>query len=203
MSLSIEEFYNSEYFKDHPDYNCMEVHKGVHKIYNIYKVLDSIKHLDGCTAEIGVYGGMTTNTIVKVMKKQHYAYDTFKGILGSNDSYDFHKNGEFACNLDKVVNYIQDSSKINYKVGYFPDTFSESSNKFCFLHTDTDTLIGTKTSLEIFFPLLVVGGFIVVDDYKWQNCPGVEMAANNFMRANMNCIECYTIGHQLFIKKIN
>jgi len=198
MSLSIEEFYNSQYFKDHPDYNCM----GVHKIYNIYKVLDSIKHLNGCTAEVGVYGGMTTNTIVKVMNKQHYAYDTFKGILGANDFNDFHKNGEFSCNLDKVVNYLHDNSKINYKVGYFPDTFYESYCSFCFIHTDTDTLIGTQTSLDIFFPLLVIGGFIVVDDYKWQNCPGVEIAANNFMKTHIESIECYAIGYQLFIKKI-
>ena len=71
-----------------------------------------------------------------------------------------------------------------YKVGFFPDTFNESDQKFVFVHSDTDTYIGTKATLEKFAPLIVSGGKIMFDDYQWYNCKGVEKAVLEFLKDN-------------------
>ena len=73
---------------------------------------------------------------------------------------------------------------IIYKLGFFPDTFREYDQYFMFVHSDTDTYIGTKATLECFSNCMVKGGKIIFDDYQWINCPGVEKAVSEFMLIN-------------------
>ena len=70
---------------------------------------------------------------------------------------------------------------VEYKVGMFPDTFGESERKFVFVHSDTDTHLGTKATLEKFADCMVTGGRIMLDDYQWVNCQGVEAAVREFL----------------------
>jgi len=157
---------------------------GYKKTLNMFKEIEEIKKLDGNTAEIGVFEGKTSKFIhILFPDRTHYAYDTYCGIQGSDNNIDFHKDGEFACSLDKVKENINMDNVI-YKVGFFPDTFNESDQKFVFVHSDTDTYIGTKTTLEKFAPLIVSGGKIMFDDYQWYNCKGVEKAVLEFLKDN-------------------
>lgn len=74
-----------------------------------------------------------------------------------------------------------------YKVGFFPSTFKkdiEGKETFVFVHSDTDTYHGTKTTLECFAPLMVKGGKILFDDYQWVHCPGVQKAVGEFLLEN-------------------
>jgi hypothetical protein len=157
---------------------------GYKKLLNVYNELQSVKSLEGSTAEIGVFKGHTSKFIKTVMNdKIHYAYDTFCGIQGSDLKEDVHSDGEFSCPLEYVKSVINMDGVI-YRVGFFPATFEkdqEGKEKFVFVHSDTDTYIGTKTTLECFAPLMVQGGKILFDDYGWMNCPGVEKAVSEFM----------------------
>lgn len=153
---------------------------GSTKTRTLYNVICPIVHLNGCSAEIGVFKGHTSKFIHMMMpEKIHYCYDTFCGILGSDNSIDVHKDGEFACSLEDVKKNIN-MSNIIYKVGYFPDTFAEHDKKFCFVHSDTDTYIGTKNTIKYFCDKMVVGGKILFDDYEWRACPGVKKAIEEF-----------------------
>jgi O-methyltransferase len=157
---------------------------GYKKSLNLFNELHSVKGLEGSTAEIGVFKGFTSKLIhIIANDKVHYAYDTFCGIQGSDPTIDYHTNGEFSCGLDDVKSNIG-MDNIVYRVGYFPDTFQEQSEKFMFVHSDTDTYIGTKTTIECFAPRMVSGGKIMFDDYQWKNCPGVEKAVSEFMNNN-------------------
>lgn len=150
------------------------------KSYNLYTEIQEVKDLSGSTAEIGVFQGRTSRLIHKMLpNKRHYAYDTYCGIVGADATIDVHVDGEFAAGLELVKSVI-DMEGIVYKVGFFPDSFSEHDEKFCFVHSDTDTYIGTKSTLEYFCDRLVPGGKIVFDDYQWHKCPGVEKALMEF-----------------------
>ena len=150
------------------------------KAEKIYDELSKVKNLDGNTAEIGAYLGGTSKLIHKITpNKIHYCYDTFCGIIGTNNNYDGHKDGDFSCSLDEVKKNI-DMEDIVYKVGYFPDTFQEYNEKFCFIHSDTDTYIGTKSTLEYCCDKIVQGGKIIFDDYNIGECMGVSIALNEF-----------------------
>jgi len=153
---------------------------GREKATNIYNELNKAKNLDGNTAEIGVYLGGTSKFIHKMSpNKIHYCYDTFAGIQGADSNHDQHIDGDFSCSLEDVKTHI-DMDDVVYKVGYFPDTFTEEHEKFCFVHSDTDTYIGTKNTLLYFCDKIVQGGKIFFDDYNWPACVGVQTALHEF-----------------------
>jgi hypothetical protein len=51
---------------------------------------------------------------------------------------------------------------------------------FCFAHFDADTYSDATEFLDFFYPRLVEGGNILLDDYEWEATPGVAHAANEF-----------------------
>jgi hypothetical protein len=157
---------------------------GLNKTKIVYEeLLDTFK-LEGHTAEIGVYKGCTSKVIHELCKhKIHYCYDTFSGIDLSDYRIDFHKNGEFSCSLNDVKNLLGENN-IVYKVGTFPNTFSEKNENFSFIHSDTDTYAGAKATLDCFAAIMVDNGKMLFDDYKWKNCKGIEKAIKEFMGNN-------------------
>jgi hypothetical protein len=153
------------------------------KSFNLFKHLESVSKIQGNTAEIGVYTGVTSKLIhMFTPDKKHYCYDTYCGIKGSDSNIDLHKDGDFSCGLDDVKKNIgsADNGNIIYKVGYFPDTFDESTERFSFVHSDTDTYNGTLNTIKYFKDIMLPGGKIIFDDYCWVNCPGVEKALHEF-----------------------
>lgn len=154
---------------------------GFEKSRVLYNELVPTINLDGMTAEIGVYQGKTSKLIHLMMPhKTHYCYDTFCGIIGADSSIDLHHNGDFVCSLETVKGIIN-MPNVEYRVGYFPDSFKEHEIMFSFVHSDTDTYIGTKNTLEYFKDRMVKGGKILFDDYEWYGCPGVKKAISEFI----------------------
>ena len=67
----------------------------------------------------------------------------------------------------------------HYVAGVFPENINPggmSDKKFCFAYIDADTYQATREALEFFWPRMVPGGRIVVDDVPWEPCAGVEKA---------------------------
>ncbi len=161
---------------------------GEYKSQSLFKYLKQTEHLQGSTAEIGVYEGRTSKLIHSFTPhKTHYCYDTFCGIIGADSSVDKHVDGEFNCPLDKVKSIINMDNVI-YKVGFFPSTFNEYDEVFSFVHSDTDTYIGTKETINYFASRMATNGIILFDDYAWVNCPGVEKAIHEFIQTDKNFI---------------
>jgi O-methyltransferase len=161
------------------------------------ELLDCIK-LEGSTAEIGVYEG-NTSKMIKLLNndKTHYCYDTFEGIIGSDNKHDTHENGKFYCNLDKVKRNINLGGVI-YKKGYFPETFNEDSEKFCFVYSDTSTYIGTKNTLLYLHNNIVIGGKIIC--YSDDKCKGVKEAIDEFSVTNTD-FSMYKISNFLVLTR--
>jgi len=153
------------------------------------------ENVPGWTAEIGVFLGGTSRLIHQMLpEKIHICYDTFEGIQGAQPGIDVHSDGEFKCNLMSVQRNIDLHENIVYKKGFFPDTFAEQHVKFAFVHSDTDTYHGTKTTLESFAPQMSPGGIILFDDYQWAACPGVEKALDEF-RLHDTHFDHFPCGH--------
>ena len=153
---------------------------GYKKSGQLFYELIGVRHLEGNTAEIGVYEGYTSKLIhTFTPNKTHFCYDTFCGIQGATTENDLVKDGQFYCSLEQVKSNIN-LPNIFYKVGYFPETFEENNEKFIFVHSDTDTYIGTKNTIIYFKDIIVKGGKIIFDDYCWKDCPGVEKALHEF-----------------------
>jgi O-methyltransferase len=147
---------------------------------NLLKIPD-----EGDLAEIGVYRG-SSSLLMRLMYPDRIlrCYDTYCGILGAKDNIDFHQNGEFNCSLEEVQRVVGVNDKTFYHVGMFPNSFNEYDRKFAFVHCDTDTYMGTKSSLKVMIPLLEPGGVMIIDDYLWLDCPGVMRAIDEWNTDN-------------------
>ena len=153
---------------------------------NLQTIYDNIiksKHIYGSTAEIGVYQGYTSKMIVEITKKTHYCYDTFEGVIHSNIfKGDKHKEGEFSCSLDEVVQIINNKN-VDYRKGDFPETFQEKTVNFSFVYSDTTTQYGAKHTLETFAKRISTGGKLLffIDD----KCQGVRTVVDKFIEKDL------------------
>jgi O-methyltransferase len=167
---------------------------GMQKTKIIYDSLLNIP--DGDLAEIGVYRG-ATSLLMHLMypDRNLHCYDTFEGIKGAQIGVDMHHNGEFACSLQDVQAVMGESDKIFYHVGEFPASFNENDVQFAYVHTDTDTYLGTKATIEIVYPRVVERGILMIDDYQWPLCPGVQKAIVE------SGIQGVSFGNQFMMRK--
>ncbi len=171
--------FNELYFGDNSHSNSWI---GETKAKTLYEEMKKVEFLEGHTAEIGVYLGGTSKFIHKALPhKVHFCYDTFEGIKGADSDIDKHNDGDFACSLEDVKKNIN-LDHVIYKKGYFPLSFDEINIDFSFIHSDTDTYIGTKNTILVFTDRLVKGGKIVFDDYTLPSCPGVQKALDEFAK---------------------
>jgi hypothetical protein len=154
------------------------------------------------TAEIGVFEGFSSKIIALCNgNNSHYCYDTFCGVTKSDSNIDKHVDGDFNCPIEKVQRNISLNNVI-YKKGIFPETFDEGNLEFSFVHSDTDTYFGTKSSLDCFSKIMCEKGKILFDDYKWKYCPGVEKAISEFLSLNKNYSSLVN-GNQCVLTRIS
>ncbi len=82
---------------------------------------------------------------------------------------------------------------------YWPGVFPESAfiqysggcsfdrvcyDGFCFVYVDMDTYQSTRDAIEFFWPRMVPGGKILIDDYGWEPCAGVQKAVDEWFKPN-------------------
>lgn len=130
------------------------------------------KHVEGNVAEVGVYKGDFSKKINRLFPdRKLYLFDTFEGF--DNRDMNITKDGG-----EVNMKSFQDSdvqlvlSKMKYpercvvKKGYFPDSFDLENEMFAFVSLDLDLYSPTLSGLELFYPRLSKGGYIMVHDYN-------------------------------------
>ncbi len=133
-------------------------------------------HLEGDTAEIGVYKGGSAKVIAAYAPDvMLHLFDTFFGIP-EDDVCGGHKAGEFSSNLDEVDAFLGNGNFLLHD-GFFPETTRGYDGiRYRFVHIDCDIGQTVKAAIEYFSPRMVEGGIMVLDDYGWWKCPGVQRA---------------------------
>jgi len=161
--------------------------------------------IGGGVAECGVYRGEFAKEINRLFPdRKLYLFDTFDGF-DARDVYVEHKNdftirtvGKFSdTSIDKVMEKMPHPDNCIIKKGFFPDTFDIQNEQFLFVNLDTDMYNPIKSGLEIFYPLLVKGGIIVVHDYFNINYKGVKQAVDEF--ASVRGLSPFPIGDTISI----
>ena len=148
------------------------------------------------------------------MNRDFYLYDTFDGMTFPDSDKDakeavetytkikdgvygrpydkWHKQNKWAyAPLDIVKNNIAstqyDESKIHYVVGDVCETLATVvPEQISILRLDTDWYSSTKKELEVLFPHVIKGGYIIVDDYySWK---GSRTATDEFLAVNKDAV---------------
>ena len=152
-----------------------------------FATLAKERNLAGDCAEVGVYRGDFARHINALFPtKKLYLFDTFEGFA----AVDLQNESEGAQNLDAghfantsvelVLSKMPNAAQCVVKKGWFPETARGLENKhFCFVSLDTDLHDPILSGLEFFYPRMVSGGVILVDDY-FSTYDGVKKAVDYF-----------------------
>lgn len=166
------------------------------RLHTIYRSVENLKVLSHnassvCTAELGVFRGGGSYFIASAAEKlrvpiQHYCFDTFEGHAGSdvnNALEPRQKAGSFHnTSYEEVKEYLGEFSNITIFKGRFQDTCQPlDDTKFGFVHLDMDIYTPTIFALDYFEDKMLQGGVILLDDYGFISCPGIEKAATEFI----------------------
>ncbi len=149
------------------------------------------KNLAGDMAEIGVAQGQFARLINSVLpEKQLYLFDTFEGYPKCDIQADPYltwsdKRNKFKDTTEEfVLSIMPHPEKCTIKKGIFPDTFDLEDRSFCFVSLDVNLYSPTKSALEVLYPRLVPGGYIMAHDYNNFVFHGVKQAIQEYCDAN-------------------
>ena len=148
------------------------------------------RSVPGSFAELGVYKGATARLIHHYAPERAlYLFDTFEGFTERG-----HREEALATGSQVSANHFSDTSiemvtrfvrvqngNVKFIPGYFPDSIPDGLHamKFAFVHIDADLYSPIMAGLKFFYPLMSVGGMIVVHDYNaWI---GARTAVDEFM----------------------
>jgi len=155
------------------------------------ELVNSFSHLDGVVVECGVWrGGMIAGIASLIGKKKHYyLFDSFEGLppvdsIDGDEAYKWQsdKNSpSYFDNCKAEMNFADAAMKMalgdstNFQIikGWFIDTINSDSIKdsIAILRLDGDWYESTMICLVNFFPKVVTGGLIIIDDYHvWEGC---------------------------------
>lgn len=173
----------------------------IDRCYSLYQLaLMEALSQNGDVAQVGVYRGGTARMIAECFahtQKKFYLFDTFEGLPSASeeDGVSGSKNNEVKqfTNVDfnEVKNLFSGVSNVAFRKGYFPDTAQGlEGHSFCFVYLDADLYTSIRDGLAFFYPRMIRGGVIVIDDYGTDNWPGVEKAVHEFcVENNVACIK--------------
>lgn len=182
------------------------------RFYSLQEMLEWVmkRSLEGDVAECGCWKGHSSYMIAKILsdnsfKGTFHIFDSFEEGLSDKTPED--KNVRFELSKKDIENEkkmfestegeVRDALSgfnfIKLYKGWIPERFSEADRcKFSFVHIDVDLYKPTLDSLAFFFPRLVTGGCIVIDDYGVTSFPGAKKAVDEFIAKN-DCFMFYEL----------
>lgn len=172
------------------------------KLVALKNLSDSVKHLNGDIAEVGVFnGGSAYLLAASNPDKIVYCCDTFEGLPETSKFDNYCKKGDFKSNFDYVRGLLSGFDNVAFFRGVFPsiNPGELSGKKFRLVHLDVDIYTSVLECSEYFYPKMVEGGIIIYDDYGNQYCEGATIALDLFLKDKPE--KLILSSHAYFIKK--
>ena len=177
------------------------------RLSNVYELAESIEknNIDGAFVECGVWKGGCIAIMAYIAKKFNsgrkiWLFDSFEGLPEPSDKdgmvakeYAGNRAGGEMATIDKCVGQLEDIKKIFFEIlkidlknveirkGWFQDTLplaQQSIGPIAILRLDGDWYESTKCCLENLYENVIIGGYIIIDDYgHWE---GARKALEEF-----------------------
>jgi O-methyltransferase len=174
------------------------------RFYSLQQIVEHVLslRLDADFAECGCWKGHSSFIISTLLSKhgfknQFHIFDSFEGGLSDKTLEDKNERYEqsteevsrekvmFQSLEENVRKVLSEFDFVKLYKGWIPERFGEiRDRKFSFVHIDVDLYGPTQGSLKFFFPKLVNGGSIVIDDYGVTQFPGCKKAVDEFLNQN-------------------
>jgi len=152
-----------------------------------YEYAIRAKFMEGAIAEAGVWrGGIVYLYASVILDKAIYAFDSWEGLPEPSleDMIGLDKQemprGWGACDMPNEL-LGKFGNRIILHKGWFKDTLHRVAyEKFCLVHIDCDQYQSVQDCLNFFYPRMIPGGFILIDDYGFRLTPGATLAVDEF-----------------------
>jgi len=147
--------------------------------------------LQGDLAECGSYQGATAYFMAQASTHGRLClFDSFQGISRPDERDESlgddimpWRKGDLSSPEAVVRKNLERFPFVETFAGWIPTRFAEVKDRqFRVVHIDVDLYQPTRESLEFFYPRMVPGGTIVMDDYGLLTCPGARQAADEFAK---------------------
>lgn len=150
-----------------------------------------VDDLEGVVVECGVWrGGMIAGiAFILDSKKKYYLFDSFEGLppakpndgIGATKWQSETDSPVYFDNCKAEITFAQTAMKmalnsmddVHIVKGWFSETLVDKNfnEKISLLRLDGDWYDSTMECLEFFFPKVILGGLIIIDDYHfWEGC---------------------------------
>jgi O-methyltransferase len=138
-------------------------------------------NVPGSLVECGTWrGGMSAAMAEMLPGRTSYLFDSFEGLPppGDRDGDRAHLQIEVdrfvASEAEARATMARSGAAFETRPGWFDDTvpvFANEAGAIAVLRLDGDWYESTMVCLEHLFPLLEVGGLLIIDDYaEWEGC---------------------------------
>lgn len=103
----------------------------------------------------------------------------------------------------KTINSFS-SSHVKIIPGWFDESLQKAKiNSIALLHIDADWYDATKTCLDQLYPKVVQGGYLIIDDYKTIQFPGVKDATDLFSKTYTKSLKLIAeVGPAIVFQKV-
>ena len=153
-------------------------------------------------AECGVWKGHSAWIVANIFSQNSFKgtfhiFDSFEGGLSDKTKKDQnlvrnlsieqikYEKEIFSSRESQVNDCLSSFDFIKLYAGWIPDRFVDIETKqFSFVHIDVDLYQPTLDSLEFFWPRIIKGGYLVIDDYGSSQFPGASAAVDEFLKIN-------------------
>jgi O-methyltransferase len=150
----------------------------------------------GAMVQCGVWNGGSAALMADSLPATHvWLFDSFEGLPapGSKDGAKAHRKFEAASSdwcrgeearVREVFRKIEwADERLHITPGWFSSTLATvETGPLTLLHIDADFYDSTMLPLQQFYPLLVKGGLLIVDDYgHW---PGAKAACDEYLQGD-------------------
>jgi O-methyltransferase len=179
--------------------NPHESTAGSSNIRIIFHLLEPTLSLPGDVAECGVWKGSALIPTGLFMRrraptKRLLGFDSFEGLnhtvfrdvaLGGGDDSRKRVGGFSNTSYEEVDRRVRQfglRGTVTLVHGYFQDTLHRYvDSRFCFVHLDCVIYESYRQCLEFFYPRMVTGGILLIDEYKDPHWPGCAQAVDEFI----------------------
>lgn len=169
--------------------------------------------LDGDFVECGVNTGILSLAICHYLDfnsldKRFFLFDTYSGIPENQPGYDEspenirQKNKYYFDCYELAERNFAPWPKASLVRGKVPETLNKVDiDKVCYLSLDMNVAEPELAALEHFWPRLVQGAVVLIDDYGWQTCEQQKAAIDGF--AGKVCIPVLFLptGQGIIVKR--
>jgi len=156
------------------------------RLANLIKYSNMVYGMEGDIAEFGVFQGGSLELLAQHnAHKTVWGIDSFEGLPESTSKDNFHKKGDFnEVNFNDLKGYFSIMYRnVELVKGFSPDVFLglHPHKKYSLVHIDVDLYQSVKDGLDYFYPRMVDGGVIILDDYGWESTEGAKIAVDEFI----------------------